>query len=69
MKLDRQYLDRSAHSVLACCTCGWREMGWNDIQAWDLAVTHGAQVHNDATRAIRNLSIAQRRLRERSESC
>jgi hypothetical protein len=62
---DRQYLDRSPCSVLAVCTCGWRELAFNDVTAWMLAVHHAQYVHSDAVRAIRCLSIARVRAERR----
>lgn len=64
---DRQYLDRSVYTVLAVCTCGWRELASNDVAAWECNVTHAALVHGDAQRAIRSLSITRIRAERKSD--
>lgn len=61
----RQYLDQSHYSILAVCTCGWRELASSDVTAWEANVTHAQLVHGDAQRAIRSLSITRVRAERR----
>ena len=60
--MARQWLDRSAHSTLAVCSCGWRDLTTGgDIAAWSLAAGHARCAHDDALQSSRALRCAARR--------
>jgi hypothetical protein len=60
--MARQRLDRSAHSTLAVCSCGWRDLTTGgDLAAWTLAADHARSAHGDASQSGRALDAARRR--------
>jgi len=42
---DKQRVDQTSVSTLAVCTCGWREMVANRMQAREAILVHARQLH------------------------
>jgi hypothetical protein len=62
--MARQWLDRSPHSTVALCTCGWRDLTTGgDVAAWGLAAAHASGTHGSAGQAGRALFGAAKRAR------
>jgi hypothetical protein len=44
--VERQWLDKSATSIVLCCTCGMRELLGRDVaKAWHVANLHAMRAH------------------------
>ena len=55
-------LDRSASSVVVTCTCGWRDLALEPLQAQRIAASHEASCHPGQVSARKMLAEATRRL-------
>lgn len=62
-KTHTQHLDRGSHSLLAVCSCGWRQHATDAINGWTLAATHGVAAHGDGVNAHAALRHAKGRTR------
>lgn len=61
MTTHHQRVDVSASSVLAICTCEWREMAMSVDNAWEIAADHAWAVHDDGRRARQAAGATRRR--------
>ncbi|MCI6557776.1 hypothetical protein [Schaalia hyovaginalis] len=62
--MNRQYrirLDASDRSVLAVCTCGWRDLALNRSAAMKKALEHETNVHPEGRQAYDLARAATRR--------
>lgn len=53
--------DRSPHSVLAWCSCGWRELAVTQEGAWRVAKAHETSQHPDRFQVRHAEDVRRRR--------
>lgn len=54
------HVDKSSHSVLAVCDCGWRELRPTPARAWTALARHVKASHGDPYAAKKIANTARR---------